>query len=149
MNGKLVYGEVAVFGWPVIIQVGPFRVEVQRKAEEATLRDRVVGWGEGGSFDSPPIGATWLDTVNWQLCVDGEIALDTLSPTEFTVFNFLCGAAPGAVRTEDLGDAVWGEGRWDLPMLQDMIAHIRQRLTGAVPGRRVIVNVPGQGYRIE
>lgn len=150
VNGTLVYGDVAIFGWPVSIEIGPFRVEISPAEEESTLRDEVVGWETGEStFDPPPIGATWLDTMNWRLVVDGEVALDVQSAAEFTILNYLCSVAPGVVSAQDLGDAVWGAGQWDFSMLQGIIAGIRGRLTAAVPGRRVIVNVPGSGYRIE
>ena len=150
VNGTLVYGDVAIFGWPVSIEIGPFRVEISPAEEESTLRGEVVGWETGEStFDPPPIGATWLDTMNWRLVVDGEVALDVQSAAEFTILNYLCSVAPGVVSAQDLGDAVWGAGQWDFSMLQGIIAGIRGRLTAAVPGRRVIVNVPGSGYRIE
>ncbi|MGD9932202.1 MAG: FHA domain-containing protein [Dehalococcoidia bacterium] len=149
VNGTLVFGEVAVFGWPVVIEIDPFRITISSSPEESTLRDQVVGWQTGDTFDPPPIGATWLDTVNWRLVVDGEVALDGLSPAEFTVLNYLCSVAPQVVRAQDLGDALWGGGRWDMTMLQELVAGIRRRLTAVLPGRRVIVNVPGEGYRIE
>lgn len=149
VNGTLVYGDVAVFGWPVVIEIDPFQITISAAPEESTLREAIGGWQAVEGFDPPPIGATWLDTANWRLMVDGEVALDTLSPVEFTVLNYLCSSAPLVVGARELGDALWGPGRWDMPMLQEAIAAIRARLTAAVPGRRVIVNVPGEGYRIE
>ena len=77
-----------------------------------------------------------------------DTAID-LSRFEFELLALL-DARRGKVRTSaEIGDAIWGQNRWDLNMLYALMRRLRRKLQGAGADAAVsIVNVEGIGYKL-
>jgi DNA-binding response OmpR family regulator len=58
--------------------------------------------------------------------------------------------AEGAVRERDqLGDAIWGEGQWDLNMLHRLVHRLKEKIEPTIDKPRYIITVAGVGYRLQ
>ena len=104
---------------------------------------------ESGDMTTPLTADPVLicDPATWNVWIRGELLAPRLSPREFELLRLLA-AAPGAVRSrEELGAALWGAGKFDYNMLNQLLHRVRRRID-AHSGIR-IENVPRVGYRIQ
>ena len=71
------------------------------------------------------------------------------SSLEFKLLAYLY-ARPGKVRSRDqVGAAVWGEGRFCDLMVHQLIRRVRNKIEERPDCPSYLVNVPGQGYRLD
>jgi hypothetical protein len=89
-----------------------------------------------------------LDPATWEVWVEERKLESRLSLQEFSLLSFLCGRAGHICAREDLADAVWGEGKWDLNMLHRLVHRLREKVEPDPSRPEYIVNVPGVGYRL-
>lgn len=89
-----------------------------------------------------------VDPSAWEVWVEGRKLGVRLSLQEFALLSFLCGHGGQICARDELGDAVWGEGNWDLNMLHRLVHRLRDKLEPESNRPRYIVNVPGVGYRL-
>jgi two-component system KDP operon response regulator KdpE len=48
----------------------------------------------------------------------------------------------------ELGDAVWGRGRWDPAMVYRLVRRVKEKLEPDPGCPRYLLTVPGFGYRL-
>jgi DNA-binding winged helix-turn-helix (wHTH) protein len=75
--------------------------------------------------------------------------LDTLTQHEYAFLEALHRVAPNLVSRTAVGDAIWGDGQWDVYMLHNLVSRLRRRLAGECADETVVVTVPGVGYRLD
>jgi predicted component of type VI protein secretion system len=145
-NGTFV-GQAKVDAQPLLarngdsIRIGPFTLLVQF---EQALEERTTA-----AAQTLPM-RTKLDHERRLVLLDG-VPLDVhLVGHEYDLLSALESRSPSTVPTHVLGDLVWGAGQWDVYMLHNLIARVRRKLSAVItPGDRVIINVPGVGYRVD
>lgn len=137
--GQPVHGIHADPG-PLAVEIGPFVLALDSQYSEET-------WTATGLAAAPP--RSFLDSGTRQLHVDGALALETLSTHEYAFLSALHRAAPNVVARSVAGDAVWGEGQWDVYMLHNLVSRLRRRIAAGGADDGVVVTVPGVGYRLE
>ena len=120
--------------------IGPFVLALDSSYSEET-------WTATGIAATPP--RTFLDAGTRQLHIGGAVVLDTLSTHEYAFLSSLARSAPNVVARSVAGDAVWGEGQWDVYMLHNLVSRLRRRIAAAGADDGVVVTVPGVGYRLE
>lgn len=89
-----------------------------------------------------------VDPSTWEVWVQGRKLGVRLSLQEFALLSFLCARGGHICTRNELGDAVWGEGNWDLNMLHRLVHRMREKVEPESTHPRYIVNVPGVGYRL-
>ena len=89
-----------------------------------------------------------VDPSTWEVWVEGRKLGVRLSLQEFALLSFLCGRGGHICARDELGDAVWGEGNWDLNMLHRLVHRLREKVEPDSTHPRYVVNVPGVGYRL-
>jgi hypothetical protein len=143
-NGTLVQnqplaGSFVVTSDPTTVQVGPYVLSVSSEAPRGDLTmTQVAPRGEA---------AVQLDRNLHTVSVRGEELTRRFSPQEFKLLEVLELAAPRAVRSEDIGEAVWGAGQWDTYMLHNLVRRVRRRFEDSdAPAEELLVTVPGVGY---
>ena len=131
--------EVTVPG-ETTVQVGPYLLHVTTRVSTADDTLEVA---------PPYAGRVTLNRDRRSLSVDGDLAVERLSPQEFQLLDRLASAAPRTVSNRELGDKVWGEDGWDGYMLHNLVRRVRRKLEqhGALADE-LLVTVPGAGYRL-
>jgi DNA-binding response OmpR family regulator len=73
-----------------------------------------------------------------------------LAPKEYELLATLAGEPTRVFTREELLSSVWGLGSWarTTRTLDSHAARLRQKLAKAEPGRRLVINVWGVGYRL-
>jgi hypothetical protein len=122
--------------------VGPFELQiVQQPALEQITQD----------FRRPRSGIETLiiDVATHEVMVGATPVRPPLSRLEFRLLALLHEAG-GAVRERDeLGDAIWGAGQWDLNMLHRLVHRLKEKIEPVPDQPRYIVTVTGVGYRLQ
>src|SRR5207249_6995072 len=85
------------------------------------------------------------DSSSWQVWI-GDLPLEKrLSLQEFELLSFLASRFGSVCTRDELSAAVWGKGNYDYNMLHQLVNRVKRKLG---PHRRLLVSVPGRGYRI-
>ena len=80
----------------------------------------------------------------------GERRLERpLSRLEFKLLSFLYVRVGRVCSREELGSAVWGEGVFEDVMVHQLVHRVREKLGDDTEHPRYLVNLPGQGYRLD
>lgn len=80
----------------------------------------------------------------------GERRLDhPLSRLEFKLLSFLYARAGRVCSREEIGNAVWGPGGFVDMMVHQLVHRVREKLGDHPEHPRYLINVPGQGYRLD
>ncbi|OFW66583.1 MAG: hypothetical protein A2Y74_01790 [Actinobacteria bacterium RBG_13_63_9] len=90
-----------------------------------------------------------LDPTTWEVWIEERRLEMRLSLQEFALLSFLCGRGGRICERDELGDAVWGAGNWDLNMLHRLVHRLREKVEPDSSHPRYVVNVPGVGYRLQ
>lgn len=90
-----------------------------------------------------------VDIATHEVLVNGAPIRPRLSRLEFRLAALLSEAGGAVCDRESLGDAIWGEGQWDLNMLHRLIHRLKEKIEPAADQPRYIITVPGVGYRLE
>ncbi len=139
VNGQTIDGPYAAEG-SLAVGLGPFVLAIGVGTSDET-------WTAAAMQGNTP--RTLLDTGKRQFHVDGSVVLEALSTHEFAFLNALFRSAPNVVSRTAAGDAVWGEGQWDVYMLHNLVSRLRRRIGQQGSDDGVVVTVPGVGYRLE
>jgi hypothetical protein len=122
--------------------VGPFELQIiQQPALDQVTQD----------FRRPRTGAEPLiiDIATHEVMVGSTLVRPALSRLEFRLLALLHESG-GAVRERDeLGDAIWGHGQWDLNMLHRLVHRLKEKIEPAPEQPRYVITVPGVGYRLQ
>lgn len=145
-NGLLVDGE------PVEKQVvlpaggeftiGPFSVKIVE-------RSRVEQVTQPFSPQSDPLPPLLVDPSMHEVLLAGVPLRPRLSRLEFQLLAHLDGAGGAVCERIALGDAIWGEGQWDLNMLHRLVHRLKEKIEPSPDQPRYIITIPGVGYRLE
>ncbi len=139
VQDQLLSGSFVVTAEPTTLQIGPYILSVSSEAPRGDLTLTQVAPREAA--------AVLLDRNLHAVSVHGETLEQRFSPQEFEFLEVLERAAPRAVRSDAIGDAVWGEAQWDTYMLHNLVRRVRRRFDGCgAPAEELIVTVPGVGY---
>jgi len=139
VQDQLLTGSFVVTADPTTVQVGPYVLSVSSAAPQGDLTMTQVVTRE--------TAVVQLDRNLHTVSVHGEQLAQRFSPQEFQLLEVLERAAPRAVRSDDIGDAVWGQGQWDTYMLHNLVRRVRRRFDHCdAPTEELIVTVPGVGY---
>lgn len=139
VQDQLLTGSFVVTSEPATLQVGPYMLSVSSEAPRGDLTMTQAATREQAVVQ--------LDHNLHAVSVGGDRLEQRFSPQEFRLLEVLERAAPRAVRSEVIGDAVWGEGQWDTYMLHNLVRRVRRRFDGcSLPPEELIVTVPGVGY---
>ncbi|GMV85072.1 MAG: hypothetical protein AMXMBFR80_09290 [Dehalococcoidia bacterium] len=123
-----------------LIQIGPFTLKLAGNADAAE---------ETALAPIPSRGQkVTLEPDLRRMLVDGQTAVDRLSPQEFRFIRALVERSPGVVPTKQAGDHIWGEDKWDLYMLHNLVRRVRRKIEESGFAPEIIENIPGSGYRI-
>lgn len=140
VDGHEINGCSAVARPGSLVQVGPFTLKLADdglNVEETALAPR-----------NRTVSKVSVEPDLRRLLVDGAPAVERLSRQEFQFVEMLVQTSPGVVQTETVGNAIWGEDKWDVYMLHNLVRRIRRKLEeNGFPGE-LIENIPGSGYRV-
>ena len=123
------------------ITIGPFELQiVERPVLEQVTQN----------FTRRPAGASLsVDSSTHEVFIKGMPVRPPLSRLEFRLIALLHEAG-GAVRERDqLGDAIWGEGQWDLNMLHRLVHRLKEKIEPETGQPHYIITVAGVGYRLQ
>lgn len=146
LNGSIVRGtKVDAAGmrlsWNDTITIGPYVLSFE--APDKATAPAGPKWATGSG-----LLRVRLDRGRRELLVLGRPVLETLSQHELTLLDLLDNETHAVVSRSAIGDALWGEGQWDVYMLHNVISRLRRRLTAAGVTEEMIITAPGQGYRL-
>lgn len=145
-NGVVTGGE-PVAGQTIIrpggeFNVGPFRVQIIERSQ----LDQVTQ-SFSPQLDQP--APLVVEPTTHEVFVGGTPVRPRLSRLEFRLLVLLAGS-PGAVcEREVLGDAIWGEDRWDVNMLHRLVHRLKEKIEPFPEQPRYVVTIAGVGYRLE
>jgi len=94
-----------------------------------------------------PALALVVDERAWQVWVDGR-QVQRLSPLEFRLLAYLHAHAGAVCTREELGLELWGQGAYTHEMLHQVVHRLKQRLEDDPRRPRLVITVPGVGYRL-
>lgn len=122
-----------------------------RPGDEVTLGDARLYIGAAPCDLStievmPRSGGWWLDPDTRTLRLNGQVVGQRLSPFQYKLLLTLVRARGRLVDSEALCAALWGD--CDDDALHQLVRQTRRRIGDDARAPRVIVNVPGAGYRI-
>jgi pSer/pThr/pTyr-binding forkhead associated (FHA) protein len=141
VNDELLRSDVRLVAREAILQVGPY---VLRVAEAGVLAEETLATAAPGTT-----GRAVLDRDLRRLLIDGRPALEALTGLEYRLLDVLASQGRRVVPNQQTGDAVWGEGAWDVYMLHNLVHRVRRKLDAkGLPAEELIVSVPGSGYRL-
>lgn len=90
-----------------------------------------------------------VDVSSGQVWVGDEPLRKAASLLEFKLLAYLF-ARPGKVHSRDqVGAAVWGEGQFCDLMIHQLVRRVRNKIEERPEYPSYLVNVPGQGYRLD
>lgn len=124
------------------VELGDYRVAyvVSGEDPDRTTPDQDTGATEGRLRVDEQSRAVWR----------GEQRLErSLSRLEFKLLAFLYARAGRVCERQELGEAVWGEGNFEDVMVHQLVYRLREKLTDNSGQPRYLVNLPGQGYRLD
>lgn len=123
-----------------IIQIGPFTLKLADSglnAEETAFAPRPT-----------QTRRMTLERDLRQVLINGVVAVERLSKQEFQCLETLVAASPSVVPTAKVGDAIWGQGQWDVYMLHNLVRRVRRKLEEGGAPADILENIPGSGYRV-
>lgn len=140
VDGRELRGASARAADGSLVQIGPFTLKLASSVAEA----------EETALAPILSGARKVTVENdlRRMLIDDNVAVDRLSPQEFRFIRALVDQSPSVVPTKEAGDRIWGEDKWDLYMLHNLVRRIRRKLEEGGFPPEVIENIPGSGYRI-
>ena len=141
VNGQVLRDADSVVVGEVTVQIGPY---VLLLAPPATADSTTM------LVDARQVKTrVTLDRGLRAVLLDGKVVIERLSVREYRLLDVLASLAPNLAESRELGDAVWGDGQWDIYMLHNLIRRIRRKLEEAgAPADELIATVPGVGYRL-
>ncbi|HTE85067.1 MAG TPA: FHA domain-containing protein [Dehalococcoidia bacterium] len=90
-----------------------------------------------------------VDDATHEVFIKAAPVRPPLSRLEFRLIALLH-EANGAVQERDrLGNAIWGEGQWDVNMLHRLVHRLKEKIEARPDQPRYIVTVAGVGYRLQ
>ncbi|HUF54905.1 MAG TPA: FHA domain-containing protein [Dehalococcoidia bacterium] len=98
----------------------------------------------GGPKKSQPI---WCDPESWTVWLNEKPVEFKLSAQEFQILDLLTGRYGQVCGRDQLGDAIWGRGNYDINMLHRLVHRLKEKLGDEYAPW--VVSVPGVGYKIE
>lgn len=145
MNGILKDG-VQVGSWDLSfgdeVQIGGYRVTYVPSGSDPDLTVRE---------QSPSTTKSTLrvDDRSGQVLI-GELPIDPPpSKMEFELLSYLYAHRDELCTREQLGRTIWGEGLFEDVMVHQLIHRLRARLGDDSKEPRYVVNVQGQGYKLD
>jgi predicted component of type VI protein secretion system len=89
----------------------------------------------------------WCDPSSWTVWLDDNPVEFKLSAQEFQLLDLLTSRYAQVCGRDQLGEAIWGRGNFDLNMLHRLVHRLKEKLGDAhAPW---VVSIPGVGYKIE
>lgn len=99
------------------------------------------------SFRTMPAGCpVRCDSALWQVWIGDRQLEARLSLQEFELLSLLASRYGMVCARGELGDAIWGRDNFDYNMLHRLVNRLKRKL--GPQHTRLIVSVPGRGYRI-
>ncbi len=83
-----------------------------------------------------------------QVTIGGRRLESRLSTQEFDLLSYLYINYGRACSREELGDEIWGAGKYDFGMLHQLVYRLRQKIEPSPSEPRYILSTPGYGYRL-
>lgn len=89
-----------------------------------------------------------LDAQSYEVTI-GETPLERrLSAQEFDLLRFLYEKQDRVCTSQELGDAIWGNGNWDKDMLHRLVHRLKRKLEPNPDKPRYVQTIPWIGYRV-
>lgn len=122
--------------------IGPFSIRIveRSKVEQVT---------QPFSPQTDPLPALVVDQSMHEVLLAGVPLRPRLSRLEFQLLALLDGAGGSVCERMALGDAIWGEGQWDLNMLHRLVHRLKEKIEPSPEQPRYMITIPGVGYRLE
>ncbi|MDO8615032.1 MAG: FHA domain-containing protein [Dehalococcoidia bacterium] len=126
--------------------------EIRIGETELTFREETSGQSTTKALQPPSEdqlkSPVQVDTLAWEVWVDGKRLGQKLSVLEFKLLGYLYGRANAVCARDEIGTELWGDGAYTHEMLHQLVHRLKRRLepNPAIP--RYIVSVPGVGYRL-
>jgi pSer/pThr/pTyr-binding forkhead associated (FHA) protein len=98
----------------------------------------------GGPGKAQPI---WCDPASWTVWLNEKPVEFRLSAQEFQLLDLLTSRYGQVCGRDQLGDAIWGRGNYDINMLHRLVRRVREKLGPEYAPW--VASVPGLGYKIE
>lgn len=98
--------------------------------------------------DAAPIGALRVDARTYDVRIGDQPLGRRLSAQEFDLLRHLYEQRDRVCKRKELGDAVWGAGKWDTNMLHKLVHRLKAKVEPDPDNPRYIQTVPWVGYRL-
>lgn len=98
--------------------------------------------------DGAPMGI-YLDASARELWVLGEKVTRELSKLEFDFLSLLYARSGEVVPSDEIGAALWGAGGYDVNMLHQLVARVKDKIEPDVHHPRFVMNARGVGYKLQ
>jgi len=143
VNDEQLQGASRTVGASAVVQVGPYLLRL-------TPANMVADETVQAKSPSQVSGRVTLDRGLHVLLVDGNAVIEGLGGLEYRLMELLTSANRRLVSSQQLGDALWGAGLWDVYMLHNLVRRVRRKLEAqGLAADELIVSVPGGGYRVD
>lgn len=143
LNGLPVVGD-AVFRPGDVLTIGDTVIEALSKPDQTgrtlTLRQETP---------EPPVAdRLHVDPQLYEVSIGDRRLERRISRQEFALLRYLYEHRSRVCERKELGDAIWGEGRWDYNMLHRLVHRLKEKLEPAPERPRYVQTVPQFGYRL-
>jgi DNA-binding response OmpR family regulator len=122
--------------------IGPFTIKIVE-------RSRVEQVTQPFSPQTDPLPPLIVDQSTHEVLLAGVTLRPRLSRLEFQLLTILDNGGGAVCERIALGDAIWGEGQWDLNMLHRLVHRLKEKIEPSPEQPRYIITIPGVGYRLQ
>jgi class 3 adenylate cyclase len=91
----------------------------------------------------------YLDASARELWVLGEKVTRELSKLEFDFLSLLYARTGEVVPSDEIGAELWGVGGYDVNMLHQLVARVKDKIEPDASHPRFVINIRGVGYRLQ
>ena len=91
----------------------------------------------------------YLDASAREVWVLGEKVTRELSKLEFDFLSLLYGRSGEVVPSDEIGNTLWGAGGYDVNMLHQLVARVKDKIEPDASQPHFVMNVRGVGYKLQ
>lgn len=93
--------------------------------------------------------AIYLDASAREVWVLGQKVTRELSKLEFDFLSLLYARSGEVVPSDEIGVALWGAGGYDVNMLHQLVARVKDKVEPDASQPRFVMNIRGVGYKLQ
>lgn len=127
------------------VRIAEFVIFYRRPGEAESTRE----WDASILNAEDPSVGIYLDASARELWVLGEKVTRELSKLEFDFLSLLYARTGEVVPSDEIGAQLWGVGGYDVNMLHQLVARVKDKIEPDASHPRFVMNVRGVGYRLQ